>query len=163
VFLQPFIEVFNYPLARYCSNGNTGVVVNGRELHHKDFEVLKQCGLWGTLSKACNLDLDGHLFVAVSGMELLGLDHLAPMYVKFQGFLTMTSVLSPLLCTSSHHSGLTMARYCYLVVALHVQGCWCFTVQLYLRAHSWSLKALLDIPVYWQTGFAPICSIADEC
>jgi len=42
---QPFIEVFNYPLARYCSNGKTGVVVNGRELHHKDFEVLKQCGL----------------------------------------------------------------------------------------------------------------------
>jgi hypothetical protein len=43
--IPPFIEVFNYPLARYCSNGKTGVVVNGRELHHKDFEVLKQCGL----------------------------------------------------------------------------------------------------------------------
>ncbi len=85
VFLQPFIEVLNYPLARHCSNGKTGVLVNRRELHLRDLELLKQRGLPGIPGKSYNLDIDGCLFDAVTGTELPGLGHLAPTYVEVHG------------------------------------------------------------------------------
>jgi hypothetical protein len=77
-FLQPFIEVLNYPMARHCSNGKTGVLVNGRELHWRDLELLKQRGLPSTPGKAYNLDIDGRLFEARTGNELMSLGRLAP-------------------------------------------------------------------------------------
>jgi len=76
--IPPFIEVLNYPLARHCSNGKTGVLVNRRELHLRDLELLKQRGLPGIPGKSYNLDIDGCLFDAVTGTELPGLGHLAP-------------------------------------------------------------------------------------
>jgi len=76
--IPPFIEVLNYPMARHCSNGKTGVLVNGRELHWRDLELLKQRGLPGTPGKAYNLDIDGRLFEARTGTELMSLGRLAP-------------------------------------------------------------------------------------
>lgn len=78
--MQPFIEELNFPLARHCSHGKTGVLVNGRELHHKDLELLKKRGLPGTPGKAYNVDIDGRLTEETTGMELKGLGRLAPTY-----------------------------------------------------------------------------------
>jgi hypothetical protein len=76
--IPPFIEELNFPLARHCSHGKTGVLVNGRELHHKDLELLKKRGLPGTPGKAYNVDIDGRLTEETTGMELKGLGRLAP-------------------------------------------------------------------------------------
>ncbi|KAG0582895.1 hypothetical protein KC19_3G094000 [Ceratodon purpureus] len=76
--IPPFIEELNFPLARHCSHGKTGVLVNGRELHHKDLELLKKRGLPGTPGKAYNVDIDGRLTEETTGIELKGLGRLAP-------------------------------------------------------------------------------------
>lgn len=79
--MQPYIEELNYPLARHCSQGKTGVLVNGRELHYKDLEVLKRRGLPGTPGKAYNVDIDGRIIDVATGNELKCLGRLAPTYV----------------------------------------------------------------------------------
>lgn len=79
--MQPYIEELNYTLARHCSQGKTGVLVNGRELHYKDLEVLKRRGLPGTPGKAYNVDIDGRIIDVATGNELKGLGRLAPTYV----------------------------------------------------------------------------------
>jgi len=79
-WVQPFIEELNFPLARHCSHGKTGVLVNGRELHHEDLERLKKRGLPGTPGKAYNVDIDGRLTEETTGIELKGLGRLAPTY-----------------------------------------------------------------------------------
>lgn len=76
--IPPFIEELNFTLARHCSHGKTGVLVNGRELHHKDLELLKKRGLPGTPGKSYNVDIDGRLTEAETGVELKGLGRLAP-------------------------------------------------------------------------------------
>ncbi|KAE8724938.1 adenosine 5'-phosphosulfate reductase-like2 [Hibiscus syriacus] len=38
--IPPFIEEFDYPMAKNCAAGNTVVLINGRELHQKDLELL---------------------------------------------------------------------------------------------------------------------------
>lgn len=55
-------------------------MVNGRELHHKDLELLKKRGLPGTPGKSYNVDIDGRLTEAETGVELKGLGRLAPTY-----------------------------------------------------------------------------------
>ena len=87
-FVQPFIEELNFPLARHCSHGKTGVVVNGRELHHKDLELLKKRGLPGTPGKAYNVDIDGRLTEEITGIELKGLGRLAPTYAPLNHLIT---------------------------------------------------------------------------
>ncbi|KAJ7529045.1 hypothetical protein O6H91_15G031900 [Diphasiastrum complanatum] len=76
--VAPFIEEFDYPLSRECSGGNTGVLVNGRELHHIDFDKLVLRGLPSTSGKAYKVEIDGRVIDEASGEELRGLGRLAP-------------------------------------------------------------------------------------
>lgn len=77
--LQPHIEELSIkPLSRNCSGGQTGVLVNGRELHKSDYDLLVRRGLPPTPGKTYVVDIDGHVKEAVSGVELRGLGPLAP-------------------------------------------------------------------------------------
>lgn len=77
--LQPHIEeLCLQPISRHCSGGQTGVVVNGRELHKSDYDLLVRRGLPPTPGKTYFVDIEGHVTEAVSGCELRGLGQLAP-------------------------------------------------------------------------------------
>lgn len=80
--LMPCIEEFRFPLARDCAGGKTGILVNGRELHEKDLEVLAKRGLPTNPGKAYILDISGALLDDVSGQPLKGLGKLAPSIEK---------------------------------------------------------------------------------
>eukprot|EP00250_Pteridium_aquilinum_P003248 c13569_g1_i1 orf=173-5542(+) len=80
--LMPFIEEFQFPLARDCAGGTTGILVNGRELHEKDLDVLAKRGLPRIPGMAYILDISGALFDDVSGQPLRGLGRLAPSIEK---------------------------------------------------------------------------------
>ena len=75
---QPSIEEFNFPLARDCSGGKTGICVNGRELHEKDLEVLSRRGLPRTYGKAYDVDIFGNVTDTNTGQPLKTLRILAP-------------------------------------------------------------------------------------
>lgn len=76
--MQPFIQEFNYPISKNCAGGNTGVLVNGRELHHKDLALLVRRGLPTTAGRSYVLEFSGNVFDEVSGEELGNLGKLAP-------------------------------------------------------------------------------------
>lgn len=76
--LPPYIEELNYPMTRHCSNGDTQVYVNGRELHVKDLAVLSQRGLSQKAGTAYALGFDGVLVDETTGLELKQLGKLAP-------------------------------------------------------------------------------------
>ncbi|KAG0577550.1 hypothetical protein KC19_5G164600 [Ceratodon purpureus] len=77
--IPPHIEELSLqPLSRHCSGGQTGVVVNGRELHKSDYDLLVRRGLPPTPGKQYFVDIEGHVTEAVSGYELRGLGPLAP-------------------------------------------------------------------------------------
>lgn len=61
-----------------CSAGNTGVYVNGRELHQKDLDLLATRGLPTTRDKFYSIELSGRVFDGDSGKELDELGKLAP-------------------------------------------------------------------------------------
>ena len=65
-------------MSRECAGGTTGVVVNGRELHRKDLELLRRRGLSETPRKAYLVDSTGRVVEAATGLELRGLGKLAP-------------------------------------------------------------------------------------
>ena len=54
------------------------MVVNGRELHRKDLELLRRRGLSETPRKAYMVDIMGRVVEAATGLELRGLGKLAP-------------------------------------------------------------------------------------
>lgn len=76
--LQPFIEEFNYPMPEDCSAGNTGVYVNGRELHQKDLDLLAGRGLPITRDKSYIIEISGAVLDEDTGEELDSLGKLAP-------------------------------------------------------------------------------------
>lgn len=77
--IPPRIEELSIqPLARNCSGGQTGVLVNGRELHKGDYDLLVRRGLPPTPGKSYFVDIEGHVKEATSGYELRGLGPLAP-------------------------------------------------------------------------------------
>lgn len=84
--LQPYIEELNYPMTRHCSNGDTQVYVNGRELHVKDLAVLSQRGLSQKAGMAYALGFDGVLVDETTGLELKQLGKLAPTCVSWYLF-----------------------------------------------------------------------------
>lgn len=77
-FLQPFIKEFNYPMPKNCAGGNTGVLVNGRELHQKDLDLLVGRGLPATRGCSYIIEISGKVWDESSGEELDGLGKLAP-------------------------------------------------------------------------------------
>ena len=76
--IQPFIDEFTYPMSRNCAAGNTGIFVNGRELHKRDLELLSSRGLPTTTNKLYRIDISGRVIDEDSGKVLYNLGKLAP-------------------------------------------------------------------------------------
>ncbi|XP_077227406.1 uncharacterized protein LOC143860583 [Tasmannia lanceolata] len=80
--IPPSIEEFNYPMPKNCAGGNTGIFVNGRELHPKDFELLASRGLPTSSDMSYIIDISGRVVDEATGEELVSLGKLAPTVVK---------------------------------------------------------------------------------
>ncbi|KAL6848746.1 hypothetical protein ACP4OV_021329 [Aristida adscensionis] len=76
--IPPFIKEFNYPMPNNCAGGNTGVFVNGRELHQKDFDLLVGRGLPRISGKSYSVEISGNVIDDTTGQKLRGLGRLAP-------------------------------------------------------------------------------------
>lgn len=76
--LQPHIEEFNYPMPDNCAGGNTGVYVNGRELHEKDLDLLASRGLPAERNRSYIVEISGRVLDEDSGEEIECLGKLAP-------------------------------------------------------------------------------------
>ncbi|KAM0944489.1 putative zinc-ribbon domain, plant, protein enhanced disease resistance 4 [Dioscorea sansibarensis] len=76
--IPPFIEEFNYPMSKSCSGGSTGVIVNGRELHRKDLDLLVGRGLPPTEDCSYIVEISGKVWDEATGEELDSLGKLAP-------------------------------------------------------------------------------------
>ncbi|KAK6920013.1 putative zinc-ribbon domain, plant, partial [Dillenia turbinata] len=76
--IMPFIEEFNYPMAENCAGGNTGVFVNGRELHQKDLDLLARRGLPTMRDRSYIIEISGRVLDEDTGEELDSLGKLAP-------------------------------------------------------------------------------------
>ncbi|KAF8033305.1 LOW QUALITY PROTEIN: hypothetical protein BT93_D2035 [Corymbia citriodora subsp. variegata] len=74
----PFIKEFNYPMPANCAAGNTGVFVNGRELHQKDLELLASRGLPTVPNRFYKIEISGRVWDEKSGKRLYRLGKLAP-------------------------------------------------------------------------------------
>ncbi|BAT98067.1 uncharacterized protein HKW66_Vig0170040 [Vigna angularis] len=80
--ILPFIEEFQHPMPEKCAGGNTGVFVNGRELHHKDLELLCRRGLPRDDNRSYIVDISGRVRDENTGEELDSLGKLAPTVEK---------------------------------------------------------------------------------
>ncbi|KAL5061268.1 hypothetical protein RYX36_032872 [Vicia faba] len=80
--IPPFIEEFNHPLPEKCSGGNTGVFVNGRELHQKDLDLLSGRGLPPDGDRSYIIEISGRVLNEDTGEELDCLGKLAPTVEK---------------------------------------------------------------------------------
>ncbi|KAK3026578.1 hypothetical protein RJ639_041598 [Escallonia herrerae] len=76
--IPPFIEEFNYPMPVNCAGGNTGVLVNGRELHQKDLNLLGSRGLPTDRDRSYIIEISGRVLDEDSSEELDSLGKLAP-------------------------------------------------------------------------------------
>lgn len=76
--MQPNIDEFDYPMPHDCSLGNTGVFVNGRELHQKDLDLLVGRGLPSMRNKSYLIEISGRVVDEQTGEELDSLGKLAP-------------------------------------------------------------------------------------
>lgn len=75
---QPYIMEFNYPMPKNCAGGNTGVFINGRDLHQKDLDLLVGRGLPDSPDRSYRIEISGKVSDEVSGEELYCLGKLAP-------------------------------------------------------------------------------------
>ncbi|KAG5565968.1 hypothetical protein RHGRI_001781 [Rhododendron griersonianum] len=80
--IPPFIEEFDYPMPENCAGGNTGVFVNGRELHQRDLNLLSTRGLPTTGDRSYIVEISGRVLDGDSGEELDRLGKLAPTIEK---------------------------------------------------------------------------------
>ncbi|CAJ2631342.1 protein ENHANCED DISEASE RESISTANCE 4-like [Trifolium pratense] len=80
--IPPLIEEFNHPLPEKCSGGNTGVFVNGRELHQKDLDLLSGRGLPPDRDRSYIIEISGRVLDEDTGEELDCLGKLAPTVEK---------------------------------------------------------------------------------
>jgi hypothetical protein len=94
-----------------CSGGNTGILVNGRELHQKDLDVLSKRGLPTLRGRAYIIDIQGNITDMASGQRLKSLGKLAPtlvfLFLSLSLSLCLTSPLTwcyDLLCFCFHGS-----------------------------------------------------------
>lgn len=76
--MQPYIEEFSQPMPASCAAGNTGVFVNGRELHQIDLDLITRRGLPVTRNKKYIIEFSGRVLDEDSGDELDCLGKLAP-------------------------------------------------------------------------------------
>ncbi|KAL1532766.1 hypothetical protein AAHA92_32735 [Salvia divinorum] len=76
--IMPNIEEFDYPMPEKCAAGNTGVVVNGRELHQKDLDLLAGRGLPIISGRSYLVKISGEVVDKDTGEELDSIGKLAP-------------------------------------------------------------------------------------
>ncbi|KAH9308643.1 hypothetical protein KI387_036554, partial [Taxus chinensis] len=76
--IPPFIEEFNYPMPCDCAGGKTRILVNGRELHQKDLDLLAGRGLPTTKDKSYHVEISGRIVDKATHTELKSLGKLAP-------------------------------------------------------------------------------------
>ena len=76
--LQPQIAAFSEPLRRNCAGGDTGLIVNGRELPRRDLELLLRRGLPANVGKSYALDPSGDVWDTTTGCIVANLGALAP-------------------------------------------------------------------------------------
>ncbi|TVU08967.1 hypothetical protein EJB05_42396 [Eragrostis curvula] len=85
--IPPYIPEFNYPTPKNCAGGNTGVFINGRELHQKDLDLLVARGLPDSPGRSYIVENSGKVSDEGTGEELYGLGKLAPTVEKMgRGF-----------------------------------------------------------------------------
>uniref|UniRef100_A0ACD5Z4K7 Uncharacterized protein n=1 Tax=Avena sativa TaxID=4498 RepID=A0ACD5Z4K7_AVESA len=82
--IPPYIPELNYPMPKNCAGGNTGVFINGRELHQKDFDLLVERGLSESPDRSYKIEMCGKVYDEVSGEELYCLGKLAPTVEKMK-------------------------------------------------------------------------------
>ncbi|KAL6629575.1 hypothetical protein ACP70R_029340 [Stipagrostis hirtigluma subsp. patula] len=82
--IPPYIPEFNYPMPKNCAGGNTGVFINGRELHQKDLDLLVGRGLPDSPGRSYRVEISGKVSDEVSGEELYCLGKLAPTVEKMK-------------------------------------------------------------------------------
>ncbi|XP_031403145.1 protein ENHANCED DISEASE RESISTANCE 4 [Punica granatum] len=80
--IPPNIEEFNYPMLDNCAGGNTGVFVNGRELHKQDLDLLATRGLPTDSNRSYLIEVSGRVWDEDTGEELDCLGKLAPTVEK---------------------------------------------------------------------------------
>ncbi|KAG6420195.1 hypothetical protein SASPL_116715 [Salvia splendens] len=80
--IPPFIEEFKYPMPEHCAGGNTHVFVNGRELNHKDLNLLVGRGLPRERDRSYIVEISGRVLDEDTGEELESLGKLAPTIEK---------------------------------------------------------------------------------
>ncbi|XP_061996634.1 protein ENHANCED DISEASE RESISTANCE 4-like isoform X2 [Rosa rugosa] len=80
--IPPFIEEFNYPMPENCAGGNTGIFVNGRELHERDLDLLASRGLPTARDRSYIIEISGRVLDEDTGEELDSLGKLAPTVQK---------------------------------------------------------------------------------
>ncbi|KAF2291219.1 hypothetical protein GH714_020714 [Hevea brasiliensis] len=96
--IPPFIEEFNYSMPENCGGGNTGVFVNGRELHQKDLDLLAGRGLPTDRARSYIIEISGRVLDEDTGEELDSLGKLAPTFssvVETPSIEQMTKTESP--------------------------------------------------------------------
>ncbi|KAM0906169.1 hypothetical protein ACQ4PT_016865 [Festuca glaucescens] len=82
--IPPYIPEFNYPMPKKCGGGNTGIYINGRELHQKDLDLLVARGLSDSPERSYIVENSGKVTDEASGEELYGLGKLAPTVEKLR-------------------------------------------------------------------------------
>ncbi|XP_037458190.1 uncharacterized protein LOC119329274 [Triticum dicoccoides] len=82
--IPPYIPEFNYPMPKNCGGGNTGIYINGRELHQKDLDLLVSRGLSDSPERSYIVENSGKVTDEASGEELYGLGKLAPTVEKLR-------------------------------------------------------------------------------
>lgn len=82
--IPPYIPQLNYPMPKNCAGGNTGIFINGRELHQKDFDLLVGRGLSESPDRSYKVEMCGKVYDEVSGEELYCLGKLAPTVEKMK-------------------------------------------------------------------------------
>ncbi|KAJ6679793.1 EXTRA-LARGE G-PROTEIN-LIKE [Salix purpurea] len=80
--IPPFIEELNYPMPENCAGGSTGVFVNGRELHQKDFDLLASRGLPTERDRSYIVEISGRVVDEDTREEMDSLGKLAPTVEK---------------------------------------------------------------------------------
>ncbi|KAF0923525.1 hypothetical protein E2562_006408 [Oryza meyeriana var. granulata] len=82
--IPPFVREFNYPMASNCASGDTGVFVNGRELHQRDLDLLVGRGLPRISGKSYSVEISGNVTDEATGKKLRSLGKLAPTIEKLK-------------------------------------------------------------------------------
>lgn len=106
--IPPYIPEFNYPMPKKCGGGNTGIYINGRELHQKDLDLLVSRGLSDSPERSYIVENSGKVTDEASGEELYGLGKLAPTVEKLRRGFGMR--VPKLIVSGQHGSMITRAE-----------------------------------------------------